>query len=239
VAAARRSEDDLMDLLADAWSFLTTSDNWSGPRGISARGRAHLWISVVATALAAMLAIPPAILLAHRRAAPMLSVAIVNIGRAVPSFAIIALVLPFSIRYGFGLGFWPTCIALVALGIPPMFTNAYTGILTTPPELVEAARGVGMRGGQVLRGVELPSAMPLVLTGIRISAVQIVATATLGALVGYECLGTYIVQGLRQGSRGDVTVFVGALLVATLAIVVEVVLDRLEPMLTPWSRRVR
>jgi osmoprotectant transport system permease protein len=81
--------------------------------------------------------------------------------------------------------------------------------------------------------------MPLVLTGIRISAVQIVATATLGALVGYECLGTYIVQGLRQGSRGDVTVFVGALLVATLAIVVEVVLDRLEPMLTPWSRRVR
>jgi osmoprotectant transport system permease protein len=239
VAAARRSEDDLMDLLADAWSFLTTSDNWSGPRGISARGRAHLWISVVATVLAAMLAIPPAILLAHRRAAPMLSVAIVNIGRAVPSFAIIALVLPFSIRYGFGLGFWPTCIALVALGIPPMFTNAYTGILTTPPELVEAARGVGMRGGQVLRGVELPSAMPLVLTGIRISAVQIVATATLGALVGYECLGTYIVQGLRQGSRGDVTVFVGALLVATLAIVVEVVLDRLEPMLTPWSRRVR
>jgi osmoprotectant transport system permease protein len=239
VAAARRSEDDLMDLLADAWSFLTTSDNWSGPRGISARGRAHLWISVVATALAAMLAIPPAILLAHRRAAPMLSVAIVNIGRAVPSFAIIALVLPFSIRYGFGLGFWPTCIALVALGIPPMFTNAYTGILTTPPELVEAARGVGMRGSQVLRGVELPSAMPLVLTGIRISAVQIVATATLGALVGYECLGTYIVQGLRQGSRGDVTVFVGALLVATLAIVVEVVLDRLEPMLTPWSRRVR
>jgi osmoprotectant transport system permease protein len=194
---------------------------------------------VVATALAAMLAIPPAILLAHRRAAPMLSVAIVNIGRAVPSFAIIALVLPFSIRYGFGLGFWPTCIALVALGIPPMFTNAYTGILTTPPELVEAARGVGMRGSQVLRGVELPSAMPLVLTGIRISAVQIVATATLGALVGYECLGTYIVQGLRQGSRGDVTVFVGALLVATLAIVVEVVLDRLEPMLTPWSRRVR
>jgi osmoprotectant transport system permease protein len=239
VAAARRSEDDLMDLLADAWSFLTTSDNWSGPRGISARGRAHLWISVVATVLAAMLAIPPAILLAHRRAAPMLSVAIVNIGRAVPSFAIIALVLPFSIRYGFGLGFWPTCIALVALGIPPMFTNAYTGILTTPPELVEAARGVGMRGGQVLRGVELPSAMPLVLTGIRISAVQIVATATLGALVGYECLGTYIVQGLRQGSRGDVTVFVGALLVATLAIVVEVVLDRLEPMLTPWARRVR
>jgi osmoprotectant transport system permease protein len=239
VAAARRSEDDLMDLLADAWSFLTTSDNWSGPRGISARGRAHLWISVVATVLAAMLAIPPAILLAHRRAAPMLSVAIVNIGRAVPSFAIIALVLPFSIRYGFGLGFWPTCIALVALGIPPMFTNAYTGILTTPPELVEAARGVGMRGSQVLRGVELPSAMPLVLTGIRISAVQIVATATLGALVGYECLGTYIVQGLRQGSRGDVTVFVGALLVATLAIVVEVVLDRLEPMLTPWSRRVR
>jgi osmoprotectant transport system permease protein len=239
MAAAGDGEAALMDLLTDAWSFLTTADNWSGPRGIAARGRAHVWISVVATVLAGVLAIPPAIWLAHRRAAPVLSIAIVNIGRAVPSFAIIALVLPLSIRYGFGLGFWPTCIALVALGIPPMFTNSYAGVASTPPELVEAARGVGMRGGQVLRGVELPNGLPLVLTGIRISAVQIVATATLGALVGYDCLGTYIVQGLRQGSRGDVIVFVGALLVATLAIAVELVLDRLEPMLTPWARRVR
>ena len=228
-----------MGLLGDVWSYLTTADHWTGGNGILARSRAHLWISLVATVLAALIAIPPAVWLAHRRALPVLSVAVVNIGRAMPSFAIIALVLPLSIHYGFGLGFWPTCVALVALGVPPMFTNAYAGVAATPDELVEAARGVGMRSGQVLRQVELPHGLPLILTGVRISAVQIVATATLGALVGYECLGTYIVQGIRQGSRGDVIVFVGALLVATLAIVVELVLDRIEPHLTPWAGRVR
>jgi osmoprotectant transport system permease protein len=228
-----------MGFLGDVWSFLTEADNWTSRRGILPRARAHVWISLVATVLAAALALPPAVWLAHRRALPVLSVAVVNIGRAVPSFAVIALVLPISIRYGFGLGFWPTCVALVALGIPPMFTNAYAGVAGTPPELVEAARGVGMRGGQVLRQVELPHGMPLVLTGIRISAVQIVATATLGALVGYECLGSFIVEGIRRGQAGEVNVFVGALLVALLAIFVELVLDRLEPRLTPWTRTLR
>jgi osmoprotectant transport system permease protein len=228
-----------MGFLGDVWSFLTTGENWTGQRGILPRAKAHLWISVVATTLAALVAIPSAILLAHRRAFPVLSVAVVNIGRALPSFAIIALVLPVSIHYGFGLGFWPTCVALVLLGIPPMFTNAYAGVAATPPELVEAARGMGMRGGQVLRQVELPTGMPLVITGVRISAVQIVATATLGALVGYECLGSFIVEGIQRGSRGDVIVFVGAMLVALMAIVLEVGFDRVQPRLTPWARRVR
>ena len=126
----------------------------------------------------------------------------VNLGRAIPSFAIIALVFPFSIRYGFGLGFWPTCVALVALGIPPMFTNAYSGVMETRNDIVEAASGIGMTGPQVLRKVELPAAVPLLMTGVRVSAVQIIATATLGALVGYECLGTYIVAGLARGPTG-------------------------------------
>jgi len=228
-----------VSVLADTWEFLTTADSWTGQRGILARGRAHVWISLVATVLAAAIAIPPAIVLAHRRALPIVSVAVINIGRAIPSFAIIALLFPLSIQYGFGLGFWPTCVALVALGIPPMFTNTYAGVAGTPPELVEAARGLGMRDREVLRRVELPSALPLLFTGVRVSAVQIVATATLGAIVGYECLGSFIVAGLARGSAGQATMLAGAILVAGLALLVDIALNVAEPRFTPWIRRVR
>lgn len=228
-----------MSVLADTWEFLTSVDSWTGRRGIIARGRAHVWISLVATTLSAVIAIPTAVLLAHRRWLPIMSVAVINIGRAIPSFAIIALLFPLSIRYGFGLGFWPTCVALVALGIPPMFTNAYAGVAGAPAELVEAARGIGMTELDVLRKVELPVALPLVFTGVRVSAVQIVATATLGAIVGYECLGSFIVAGLARGSAGQPTMLAGAILVAGLALLVDVVLNALEPRFTPWARRVR
>ncbi len=228
-----------MNTIRGAFEFLTTADNWTGQRGILARGWAHVWISFVAVSISAVAAIPAAVWLAHKRRAPNLSVAMVNLGRALPSFAIIALVFPFSIRYGFGLGFWPTCVALVALGIPPMFTNAYAGVMETQHGLVEAASGIGMTGPQVLRKVELPAAVPLLMTGIRISGVQIVATATLGALVGYECLGTYIVAGLARGAAGRPQVLAGAILVAALALVIDLILDRSERALTPWHRRLR
>ena len=227
-----------MSVLVDTWEFLTTADSWTGRRGILVRGRAHVWISLVATTIAAAIAIPSAIVLAHRRWLPIMSVAVINVGRALPSFAIIALLFPLSIQYGFGLGFWPTCVALVALGVPPMFTNTYAGIAGTPPELVEAGRGIGMTGGELLRKVELPSALPLVFTGLRVSAVQIVATATLGAIVGYECLGSFIVAGLARGSAGQATMLAGAILVAALALVVDIALNVLEPRFTPWIRRV-
>lgn len=228
-----------MTVIRGAFEFLTTGDNWTGPHGILARGWAHLWISLVAVAISAAAAIPLAVWLAHHRRAPTLSVAMVNLGRAIPSFAIIALVFPFSIRYGFGLGFWPTCVALVALGIPPMFTNAYAGVMETQRGLVEAASGIGMTGPQVLRKVELPAAVPLLMTGVRVSGVQIVATATLGALVGYECLGTYIVAGLARGAAGRPQVLAGAILVAALALSIDLALDRTERVLTPWHHRVR
>jgi osmoprotectant transport system permease protein len=228
-----------MNVIRGTIEFLTTGSNWTGEHGILARGWAHVWISFVAVMISASAAIPAAVWLAHKRLAPTLSVAMVNLGRAIPSFAIIALVFPLSIRYGFGLGFWPTCVALVALGIPPMFTNAYAGVVETQQNIVEAASGIGMTGTQVLRKVELPAAVPLMMTGVRVSGVQIVATATLGALVGYECLGTYIVAGLARGPTGRPEVLAGALLVAALALTVDLLLDRLERTLTPWRRRLR
>ncbi len=225
-----------MSALRDTWSYLGTGSNWTGNNGILEYGQAHLWITIVATVISAAIAIPPAILIAHRRKFPLLSVALVNIGRAVPSFAIIVFVFPLSIRYGFGLGFWPTCIALVALGVPPIFTNAYTGIADTPADTLEAARGIGMTESQLLSKVELPTAVPLILTGLRVSAVQIVATATLGAFVGYECLGTPIVQGLARGQSGRPQLLGGALLVIILALSLDTAIGRAISRLTPWAR---
>ncbi len=218
-----------MSLAGDVWHYLTDGSSWAGPGGLGALTRAHLWISLVSIVAAVALAVPPAVVLAHRRRLPLLSVALVNVGRAVPSFAIVAFVFPLSIRYGFGLGFWPTCVALVALGIPPIFTHTYAGVAGVAPEVVEAAHGVGMTGRQVLAGVELPLALPLILTGLRLSAVQITATATLGAFVGYECLGTPILQGLARGAAGRPQLVGGALLVIAAALVTDAAIGRLVP----------
>jgi osmoprotectant transport system permease protein len=228
-----------VSVVGDTWSLMTSADAWTGDHGFLARGWAHLWISVVSSAIAAVIAIPTAVVLAHRRLLPIASVAVANLARAIPSFAIVALVLPLSLAYGFGLGFWPTCVALVMLGIPPMFTNTYAGIAGTPPALVEAARGIGMKNGELLRKVELPTARPLILTGVRISVAQIIATATLGALVGYECLGTFIVAGLARGSAGTASVLSGAILIAALALAIDGLFGVLAPRWTPWIRRVR
>jgi osmoprotectant transport system permease protein len=222
-----------------AWSefvdYVSTADNWSGRNGITNRVEDHLRISVSAVAFAAAVAIPPALWLGHIRRGGVTVTALVNIGRAVPSFAILALVFPLSLRYGFGLGFWPTLVALVALAIPPIFTNAYAGVVEVDPSVVDAARGMGMRGGQVLRKVEVPNALPLVLTGVRVSAVQVVATATLGAFVGFGGLGAFINEGFRQQNDGKL--LTGAVLVAMLAIVVELAFGVVQRRLTPWLTR--
>jgi osmoprotectant transport system permease protein len=229
----------MIDILNDLWGFVATADNWRGSNGILARGRAHLWISLVATALATAIALPPALILAHLGKAPVLSVGIANIGRALPSFAVIALVLPISISLGFGLGFWPTCVALVALGIPPIFTNTYTGVATTPSALREAARGIGMTSTQVLLKVEIPHSMNVIITGFRISAVQIVATASLGALVGYQCLGSYVIEGLAQPTRARDRLLTGAVLIAAMAMSVDFLINRVERHLTRWRSVLR
>lgn len=222
-----------------AWSefvdFVTLGDNWWGRRGISTRIVDHIEISAVATVLSAAVAIPPALWLGHIHRGGAIATAIVNIGRAVPSFAIVALALPLSLQYGFGLGFWPTMVALVALAVPPIFTNTYAGMVGVDPAMVDAARGMGMRGGEVLWRVETPNALPLLLAGLRISAVQVVATATLGAFVGFGGLGAFIYEGFRQTDDGKL--LTGAVLVAVLAIATELLFGVGQRLLTPWLTR--
>jgi osmoprotectant transport system permease protein len=223
------------DILRQMWDYLSSDAAWSGNRGLPALTWAHVKLAAVAVIVAAVVAIPPAVVLGHIRRGGLLAVSIVNIGRALPTFAIIVLILPFSLRYGFGLGFWPTLLALVLLAIPPIFTNAYTGVRDVPPDAVEAARGMGMRAGQLVRKVEVPVAWPLIITGLRVSAVQVVATATLGALVGYRNLGTPIITGFAQRSqRGEL--LAAAIAVILLALLTDAVFALAERRLVPWRR---
>lgn len=215
--------------------YVTVADNWWGRRGIATRIGDHIRLSAAAVAAAAAIGIPPALWLGHVRRGGTLATAVVNIARAVPSLAIVSLALPLSLRYGFGLGYWPTFVALVALGLPPVFTNTYAGVVAVDPAVVDAARGMGMRAGDVLLRVEAPNALPLLLTGLRVSAVQVVATATLGAFVGFGGLGAFINEGFRQQDDGKL--LTGAVLVAMLAIATELAFGFAHRALTPWIRK--
>ena len=146
--------------LQELWDDLSSDRAWSGQNSLPALTWATSRSRRLAVLVAALIAIPPAVLLGHVRRGGVVAVSIVNIGRAIPSCAAMALILPFALKYGFGLGFWPTVAALFLLAVPPIFTNTYTGVRTVPEETLEAARGMGMRPGQLIRQVEVPVACP-------------------------------------------------------------------------------
>jgi osmoprotectant transport system permease protein len=225
----------MIEFLGEVAAWFADPDNWTGVNGIPNRTWEHIQITVAATFVAAAVAIPIAVWLGHRKTGGTLAVAAVNIGRAIPSFAIIALFLPISIRLGLGLGFWPTFLALLFLAIPPMFTNAYTGVAGVDPALTEAARGMGLTERRIITDVELPMASPVILAAIRVAAVQVIATATLGALVAWGGLGRYIIDGFS--TQDSVEVFAGAILVAGLALITEIVLGWVERRLVPVTLR--
>ncbi|MFD0339830.1 ABC transporter permease [Streptomyces sp. NPDC127117] len=202
--------------LADAWSWLTTAANWSGDGGIWNRLGQHLFLTVVCLLISCLIALPVALVLGHLGRGGALAVNISNIGRAVPTFAVLVLLLLTPIG---GHGEWPTIIALVLFAVPPLLTNAYVGMREVDRDIVRAARGMGMTGGQLMLGVEVPLALPLILTGVRIAAVQLVATATLAALAGGGGLGRIITAGFNLASTSQVVA--GAVLVAAFALIVE------------------
>ncbi|MGH6943685.1 MAG: ABC transporter permease, partial [Geminicoccaceae bacterium] len=202
--------------------------HWQGSDGIPIRVAEHIALSGLSVAVAAAIALPIGAYIGHTGHGAFIAVSVANIGRAIPSLALLAFALPISIALGLGLGFWPTFMALVPLAIPPILTNTYAGIRAADADTVEAARGMGMREWQILNAVEVPAALPIVLAGVRTASVNVIATATLGAIVAGPALGRYIVDGfaLQDFER----LFVGALLVAILALGTEAGFGLLERM---------
>lgn len=215
-----------MDFLASLISWFANPAHWQGSDGIPIRILEHVELSLASLLVAAALALPLGLLVGHTNRGAFVVVNLASVGRALPSLAILGLALPFTIQITHQLDFWPTFVALVALAIPPILTNAYIGIREVDRETVEIARGMGMRGGEVLRRVELPIALPVVLGGVRTAAVQVVATATLGAFVAGGGLGRYIIDGIALQEMDRI--FAGASLVALLALATEVALGWLE-----------
>ena len=215
-----------MTVINEVFTWLTDPAQWSGPDGIPVRTLQHLYYSLLATAIAAAVALPIGVFIGHTGRGALFAVNLTNLGRAIPSLGII--ILMFTLV---GFGIVPVLVALIALAVPPIVTNSYIGIRSVDRDVREAAEGMGMRGRQVLWQVELPVAMPLIMAGIRTSAVQVVATATLAAFVGLGGLGRYLIDGLSQ--RDLAQVVGGAILVAVLSLLTELVLGRVQALVVP------
>jgi osmoprotectant transport system permease protein len=213
-------------MLEQSLAWLADPTHWAGANGIPNRIREHLLLSSVTTLVAVLIALPVGVILGHFNRGGFLAINVANLGRALPSLALLALMLPLALSLRLGLGFWPTFLALVPLGMAPILTNSFVAIREVDRDVVESARGMGLREDQVLRSVELPIAAPLIIAGIRNAALAIIATATLGALVAGGGLGRYIVDGfaLQEYPR----MYVGALLVALLAVAVEIAFGVVE-----------
>lgn len=229
-----------MELIQKAAAWLTDPVHWQGADGIPARLGEHVAISTVSVAIALVLALPVGLAIGHTGRGTTLAVNLANLGRALPSLAVIAIVLPITSALDPQLGFkvYPTLIAMVALAVPPIIVNAYAGVSGVDRDLIEAARGMGLTEPQILSRVEVPIALPVIAGGVRSAAVQVIATATLGAIFGYGGLGRYLVDGNDQQDYGKL--LGGVVLVAGLAISTELVFAFLQHLLTsPGLRTAR
>jgi osmoprotectant transport system permease protein len=202
-----------------------------GRPGFSQLLLTHVELSALALIIAILIAVPVALAVRNTSAGATVAINIGNIGRAVPSLALLALALPF-----FGFGFTSALLALAALAIPPILINASTALREVDPGVIDAARGMGLSGSQILAGIQLPIAAPIIFAGIRTSAVQVVASATLATFIGGGGLGDLIVEWFQ---RGDTAILLaGALSVAVLSIITELSFGGIERALTPKGLRI-
>jgi osmoprotectant transport system permease protein len=203
-----------VDTLGQVAGWFGNAQTWLGPGGIPVRIIEHVVICAAAMFVACLVALPAGLAFGHGGRGGVVAIGVANVGRAVPSYALLLLLFPL-----FGLGFATALPALVLLAIPPILTNAYVAVRGVDADLVEAGRGMGHGELQLLARVELPVALPVIVAGVRTAAVQVVATATLAALVAGGGLGRFIIDGFAL--QDDGMLMGGAVLVALLAIAVE------------------
>jgi len=217
-------------VITDIWNWLTTSAHWHGPDGVPVHLKEHLQYSLAALLIAAAIALPLGMLIGHTGRGGFVVVAIANSFRALPSVGLLVyffvLISPHIHSTGSASYLIPSELALVLLAIPSMLTNTYAGINAVDPAVRDAARGMGMRGGQMLRQVELPNALPLIFSGIRSSFLQVIATATIAAYVSLGGFGRYLIDGLSQQDYPQMAS--GAVLVALLALLADLVLALIQ-----------
>lgn len=214
----------------EAFRYLNDPFNWSRPHGILDLLAQHMTISAVAVLAAMAVALPVGVVLGTSGRGGGAIVVLSNVSRAVPTLALLTV---FAVT---PIGFGPraTTIALAVFAVPPILTNTFVGFRGVDADIREAARAMGMRRGQVIGRVDLPLALPLVMTGIRTAAVQVVATASLAALVAGGGLGRLIQLGFGQQNYG--IMIAGAFLIAALALLTELLLVLVSWALTPGPR---
>ena len=228
-------------MLGDVLAYLTDGANWSGPTGIGTFLVQQLLLTFTALVVAMVLGLPLAMYAGHRHRGGFLAINVSNVGRAVPVFAVL-LVLALgpvgSEQFGaYGRAGLATLIALILFALPPLITNTYVGITEVDPDVVEASRGMGMSERKVFSSVELPLAMPVIMTGVRLALVQVWATATIAALVAGPGLGRIITRGFANHRTYEVVA--GAVLVALGALVLEGVAVLTERYADPVRRAQR
>ncbi len=220
-------------------SYLFDPANWSGTQGIPVRLVEHLGYTALTLLIALVIAIPLGAWIGHTRRGGFLVVGLANGLRALPTLGLLVLIVGAT-----GLGLLGPITALVLLAVPPILAGTYAGVRNVDSAVVDAARGMGMREREVLLGVELPNALPLIIGGIRSSVLQVVSTATIAAYVALGGLGRFIIDGLAI--RDFPQMVAGSLLVALLAIVADLLLAGLQKLLVspglravPGPRRLR
>jgi osmoprotectant transport system permease protein len=224
--------------------FFTNAGSWSGATGITTRLFEHLFLAFVAVFTAALVALPLGFFIGHTGRLQFLGINLANIGRAVPSYAVMVMVFPVALALAkpvgydprLGLTFLPIFVAMTLLAIPPILVATYAGISEVDRDVAESSRGMGLTERQILSRVELPLASAVIVGGFRVATLQVIATATLGAILSGGGFGRYIIDGLARRDEG--MLYGGVLLVAGLAIGTDVLLSILQKRLTPRGVRV-
>lgn len=208
--------------------WFTDPANWTGPNGIPTRTAEQFAIAGIAMLIAIAIALPIGVILGHLRRGGFVAVNIGNIGRAVPTLGLLVILASIP---AIGVGNVAAVLALAAFGIPPILVNTYVGLSEVDPALRDAAQGMGLTGSQVLRKVELPMALPMIAAGLRTSTVQVMATASLAALVGSGGLGRYVVDGFA--TQDNTLILAGAILTALASVFADGLLAIVERLMTP------
>lgn len=226
-------------LLSDVIDWFADPAHWQGTDGVPHRLLEHSLLTAAAMVAALLLGLPLALWMGHRGRGGTLLVNVTNVGRAIPILALLSLLslgAVGSADFGpFGRAGLATLITLACFALPPIVTNTYVGITDVDPEVVEAARGMGMTEAEILRKVELPLARPMIISGIRLALVQVWATATIAALVAGPGLGRIITYGYDSDHPSQV--IAGSIIVAVIALLLELVLVVVQRLADPVPER--